>query len=108
MSEPFASPVYLQWIRKQPCVVCAKLFLMGVRLTFDGRTAWGGVEAAHVGERGLGQKCSDLEAIPLCDWHHRIGPEAVHVLQVRFWEHHGLNRAEVIEHHQRDFYAEAA
>jgi len=29
------------------------------------------VEAAHIGRRGLGQKSSDREAIPLCSAHHR-------------------------------------
>ena len=31
----------------------------------------GVVEADHAGRRGLGQKCSDLETIPLCTEHHR-------------------------------------
>lgn len=31
----------------------------------------GPVEADHAGARGLGQKCSDRECIPLCSAHHR-------------------------------------
>jgi len=102
------SPVYLVWIRTQPCVVCDKLRQMGVVLTLNGRTALGIIEAAHVGDRGKGQKCSDLETLPMCDWHHRIGPEAHHVLGRRFWEHHGLDRSALLDQHQRDFFAEAA
>lgn len=32
----------------------------------------GVIEAAHVGRRPLGRKCSDREAIPLCGHHHRM------------------------------------
>jgi hypothetical protein len=53
---PTRSSAHLKWIRTQPCVVC-----------FSKRN----VEAAHVGSRGMGQKCSDLETIPLCQLHHR-------------------------------------
>jgi len=53
---PTRSSAHLKWIRTQPCVVC-----------FSKRN----VEAAHVGSRGMGQKCSDLETIPLCQPHHR-------------------------------------
>jgi predicted nucleic acid binding AN1-type Zn finger protein len=35
------------------------------------RACDGAVEAHHAGERGLGQKCSDRETIPLCAAHHR-------------------------------------
>lgn len=30
----------------------------------------GVIEADHVGRRGVGQKCSDRETIPLCSRHH--------------------------------------
>lgn len=53
---PFRSPRYLKFIRSLPCCVC-------------GRTR--SIEAAHVGPRGMGQKCSDLETIPLCALHHK-------------------------------------
>lgn len=54
------------------------------------------VEAAHVGERGLGQKSPDREAIPLCSHHHRTGPQAHHVLGKKFWAHHGLDPKAII------------
>lgn len=31
----------------------------------------GPMHAHHMGERGLGQKCSDLETVPFCERHHR-------------------------------------
>lgn len=53
-------------------------------------------EAAHVGERGLGQKCSDRETIPLCVEHHRTQPYAHHVLGKKFWAHHGLDKEAIV------------
>ena len=49
-------PEYLKFIRSLPCCVC-----------FRTRT----IETAHVGRRGMGQKSSDRETIPLCSLHHR-------------------------------------
>lgn len=63
--KPIRSKQHLAFIRQLNCVVC-------------GRDRF--VEAAHVGRRGMGQKCSDLETIPLCRIHHqeqhRIGLKA--------------------------------
>lgn len=63
-------------------------------------------EAAHVGDRGLGQKCSDIEAVPLCGEHHRTGKEAHHVLGKRFWEYHRLGRELMITVYHAAFEAE--
>jgi hypothetical protein len=49
--RPTRNLKYLAWIRTQPCLVC-------------GRT--GGIEAAHTGPHGVGQKSPDTSAIPLC------------------------------------------
>ena len=54
--KPVRDPAYLAFIRSLPCAVC-----------FRTRN----VEAAHVGRRGMGQKSSDRETIPLCSLHHR-------------------------------------
>jgi len=37
-------------------------------------------ECAHVGQTGKGmrQKCSDYETIPLCGWHHTISFTSYH------------------------------
>jgi len=75
--KPVRNPGYLRWIRSLPCVVC--------------RTTYA-VEAAHTGPHGLGQKSSDLSAIPLCGRHHRTGDDSYHRLGPRrFAEVHQLD-----------------
>jgi hypothetical protein len=75
--KPVRNPSYLQWIRTLPCSVC--------RSTRQ-------IEAAHTGPHGLGQKSSDLSAIPLCGRHHRTGDDSYHRLGPRrFAEVHHLN-----------------
>jgi hypothetical protein len=54
--KPVRDTAYLKFIRSLPCCVC-----------FRDR----GIEAAHVGRRGMSQKSSDRETIPLCSAHHR-------------------------------------
>lgn len=75
-------PAYLIFVRSLGCIVCRD----------KGNLQETRTEAAHCGDRGLGQKCSDRETIPLCAWHHRIGPESQHVLGKGFWTHHGLEK----------------
>jgi hypothetical protein len=94
-SKGLKDPAYRKWITSLPCVVClfhpvsqSKGYSFVVQTTQS--------EAAHVGDRGLSQKCSDRLTIPLCRRHHRIGPEAHHVLGKNFWEHHGLDRDALI------------
>ena len=80
--KPARNPRYLAWIRTQPCVVC------GSRR---------GIEASHTGPRGIGQKSSDLSAIPLCHRHHRTGNDSYHKLgQRRFAEVHNLDIPEIV------------
>jgi hypothetical protein len=75
--KPVRNPGYLRWIRSLPCAVC--------------RTTRA-VEAAHTGPHGLGQKSSDLSAIPLCGRHHRTGDDSYHRLGPRkFAEVHQLD-----------------
>jgi hypothetical protein len=75
--KPVRHPGYLAWIRTLPCAVCR---------------ATRGVEAAHTGPHGLGQKSSDWSAIPLCARHHRTGADSYHKLGPRkFSEVHHLN-----------------
>lgn len=88
--EPDRDSLYLIWIRKQPCAIC------GVSR---------GVEAAHVGLRGLGKKCPDRQVIPLCYLHHRMGPKAHHVLQKKFWGFWKLDRYELIAKYNRNYEA---
>ena len=79
---------YLDFIRRWGCVLQA---------TGD---CVGPVEAAHVGDRGLGQKCRDQETIPLCGYHHRTGPDSQHVMGKQFWGHHAINRADLVTLYQ--------
>lgn len=86
---------YWEWISEQPCAVCAM---------------WEGfqrdkTEVAHVGLRGLAQKCNPWEVIPLCQWHHgREFPQSVHVLGKRFWEFHGLDRYALIRRFKTQYF----
>ena len=88
--KPVRNPGYLRWIRSLPCVVC--------------RTTYA-VEAAHTGPHGLGQKSSDLSAIPLCGRHHRTADDSYHRLGPRrFAEVHQLDiRATVARLSEKPF-----
>lgn len=79
------APKYLEFIRSLVCEACYPCGL-------GDHVQANPTEAAHVGSRGVGQKCSDYETIPLCSYHHRTGPEAHHVIGKAFWEHHGIDR----------------
>lgn len=80
-------PQYLDFIRRLQCVVCSQ---GEIRLTTFPS------EAAHVGERGLGQKCSDRETVPLCARHHRSGNDSQHSMGARFWSHFELDKDALI------------
>lgn len=61
-------PEYLAWVREQRCSVAAMFdpFAIG-----EIGACSGPIEADHVGERGLGEKCPDSEAVAMCATHHR-------------------------------------
>lgn len=81
-TKPVRNPAYLRWIRSLPCSVC--------------RSRWH-IEAAHTGPHGLGQKSSDLSAIPLCARHHRTGNDSYHKLgPSKFAEVHRLSIREIV------------
>jgi hypothetical protein len=71
--KPIRDPWYKRFIRRLPCLCCGR--------------AWG-IEAAHFGPHGVGQKASDLHTLPLCHLchrlYHKLGP-------VRFAEVHRLD-----------------
>ena len=80
--KPQRNSRYLAWIRTQPCVVCG---------------ATRGIEAAHTGPHGLGQKSPDSSAIPLCHKHHRTGKDSYHRLGPRrFSEVHNLDIPDIV------------
>ncbi len=106
--QPERDPRYLAFIRRQACILCddameKRTFIDGIPYRQETHT-----EAAHVGERGLRQKCSDRETIPLCVRHHRTGKDSHHVLGKRFWSHHEMNRDAVIAGYNKLYEQERA
>jgi hypothetical protein len=77
------SPLYLAFIRAQPCCVCASLLLS---------RQWLPTEAAHIGPRGLSTKVPDRQAIPLCKRHH----EESHKGPKKFWMSYMLDPEQLI------------
>ena len=82
--KPARDRKYLAWIRRQQCCVCDRY---GYPIRPSDVT-----EAAHVGIRGLGQKCSEYLAVPMCRRHHM----EQHRLQKAFWRDHNLDREAII------------
>jgi len=74
---------YRAFVRSLPCCCC-------------GRT-WG-VEFAHTGNRGLSQRATDLDGVPLCRKScHQTGPHSYHALgRVAFERYHGLDLRKII------------
>lgn len=74
---------YLDFVRKLPCCVSGRIW---------------GVDAAHTGGRGLSQKSSDLDCIPLNREFHRPGyPNSYHELGRREFERfHRVNIRKII------------
>jgi hypothetical protein len=68
------------------------------------------IEADHVGRRGIGQKCSDDETIPLCARHHRERHNARGIFsdlareQMREWLDAQIRRTQTLwaEHNGHD------
>jgi hypothetical protein len=76
-SLPARDPKYRALVRTLPCAICG--------------ANWG-VEAAHCGSHGIGQKASDLNCIPLCRRCHRTGTQALDKLgPVEFGRVHGTD-----------------
>jgi hypothetical protein len=86
---PERSPEYLAWIRILPCAVCSRVS--------GGTTV---IEAAHtnaLGARGMGQKTTDISAIPLCTDHHREARDSYHRLgEQRFAQAHQLDLPQLV------------
>ncbi len=74
--KPARSARYLAWIRTLCCFFCGAAR----------------AEPAHTGIRGLGQKASDYEAVPMCRRCH----DGYHDHALSFWSHWGLDRLQVI------------
>lgn len=86
---------YLAWIRTLRCCVPS----CGVA-----PRPWRPIEAHHAGDHGFSQKAPDSTAIPLCEYHHQFGPDAIHgPLGRKFWAHHGLDREALIASLQKAY-----
>ena len=86
---------YLEWIRKQRCIVCETL----EQPAYWSEVRWSGartIEAAHTGTRGLSQKAPDRQAVPLCRFHHTISPLSYHRYFKKFWSYWKLDRDKII------------
>jgi hypothetical protein len=84
-------PEYKAWIASLPCAVpdCS---------TGDG------VEVAHIGDRGLSNRCPDRQTGPFCTTHHRDDRLGMHGrLGKNYWKHYGLNRDELIAELNRKY-----
>lgn len=89
---PVVDERYKRFIRQLPCCAC-------------GKRRWL-IEAAHFGPRGLGQKSSDRQTLPLCRRCHRTSPISYHALgPVKFALAHKLDVGGLIEKLNR-FYEE--
>src|SRR5882672_9675230 len=86
---------YLAFIRKRVCVACFEQLINNPEWQ-SGHVQKSRTEAAHVGLRGLSQKCSDRETIPLCREHHTEGKTSAHKLGKNFWKYHGIDRDKLI------------
>lgn len=74
---------WLARIRSLPCLVCV-----------PGKQA-GPARAHHpkgLLPRTMGVRVSDLACLPLCDWHHTIGPDALHRTgdELGWWRSNGI------------------
>ncbi len=85
-------PEYLSFIHQLYCVACER-----GQIWISPRYRVQRIEAHHAGDHGMGQKCPDREAIPLCVAHHTEGPHAIHVLGKKFWEFHRIDKADLIK-----------
>jgi hypothetical protein len=101
---------YLEFIHSLPCCVCALLAgLIEKNLGQDWAPEQATpTEAAHVGERGMSQKCNDRETIPLCQEHHREGKRSHHKLGKGFWAYWRIDRDALLSQLQEEFDKRAA
>jgi hypothetical protein len=111
----YDNPAYRNWLGSWPCWICFIRYCKEngydpvesrrrpeVRFLFTALQCFscGPTEIAHVGLRGLKQRCADREAMPLGRKHHQHmtaggGPESHHTLGRNFWSFHDLCRVDI-------------
>lgn len=85
--KPLRNPAYLAFVRKLACSICSR--------------SWG-IEAAHSGDHGIGQKSPDTSVIPLCREHHRdslVGLDRIG--RAAFEQLHGVNVSRLVRQTQQ-------
>jgi len=81
---------YLAWLHTLPCVIHHGGLL---RCKYDSLIS----EVAHLGSHGISQKAPDLQAVPMCRFHHQSGQHSIHRLGPEaFWTLHGLDPDAII------------
>ena len=86
---------YWEWIREQPCAV------QGAYVHHHPI-----IEVAHVGVRGLAQKCSGWDVLPLCRYHHGRGfAFSHHGLGKLFWSFWNLDRYALIRRFREQYFS---
>lgn len=79
-SKTFKNKQYLEYIRKQPCVICGHKSV-----------------PHHTEAGGMGMKCSDYRTIPLCNQHHTIGSASIHRMGKKtFSDYHCIDIDKII------------
>jgi hypothetical protein len=117
----FDDPNFRGWVKEWPCLICFIRWCKGQEIAWFNAPVWmrlavaelreledhpgpcAHVEFAHVGGRGLSQRCADKYGMPLGRWHHQHvtipggGPESHHTLGRKFFARHGIDRDAVLE-----------
>jgi len=108
---------YRAWLREWPCFICFMQYCSEEGLNFwdsckapftrwafafNSKRKCGPTQAAHVGSKGIGQKCPEREMMPLGLRHHlhpTAGgfPDSHHAGKRTFWLKHKLSRPKVLE-----------
>lgn len=98
-------PDYLDWIRKQPCIITGKKTGEPITAIVGSRLVR--VEAAHM--RAGRTKGTDMTALPVDWWWHTGGPYSQHKMGIRSWaDHHNLDIPALIAAHRKRYALEMA
>lgn len=91
---PARSTSHLARVRQQPCLACRP----GAQ-----QSPTEAHHCRHLSPRTLGKRVSDFLTVPLCGWHHQIGPDALHRGdEASWWEAVGIDPREFIRRSSRE------
>lgn len=101
-------PEYLDWIRKQPCIITGRttgrwwVLSHGQEVRVEVK-----VEAAHM--KAGRTKGTDMTALPVESQYHTRGPESQHEMGIKSWaRHHHLDIPLLIAQHRKAYALECA